>query len=280
LGGTVSYCPTIGFCLPFWSNPAPDISFFFCQIFRVAKIVFKFYRTIRSLVLVHLFVKVFRAQCDSIIQQAHFKINHCDVCLQFFGKFTYLGKYIWRHNMHTPDKFEECQTKVIVLKFIEKNMVFPTFHRPQTSMWHIFNLCYTLETTRHSSVCTCPIWLKVVPNWSAIDRISKHELCDVMSVKLKINLKHTFFVHTGFTIVGRSFLFIINAWNFIYKFLIWPILLPANFIWIALSTYTKIVDCLSGNCKFSWQMEIWYIILPCPHWTNPPPLWRLLWTAP
>jgi len=37
------------------------------------------------------------------------------------------------------------------------------------------------------------------------------QLCGVMSVKLKINLKHTFFVHTVFAVVGRLFLFMINA---------------------------------------------------------------------
>jgi len=43
-----------------------------------------------------------------------------------------------------------------------------------------------------------------------------------MNDKLKINLKHTFFVHTGFAVVTRFFLFMINVWNFIYKCLIWP----------------------------------------------------------
>jgi len=31
------------------------------------------------------------------------------------------------------------------------------------------------------------------------------QLCGVMSFKLKINLKYTFFVHTGFAVVGRIF---------------------------------------------------------------------------
>jgi len=37
------------------------------------------------------------------------------------------------------------------------------------------------------------------------------QLYDVMSIKLKINLMHTFSVHTGFSGVGQFFLFMINA---------------------------------------------------------------------
>jgi len=41
--------------------------------------------------------------------------------------------------MYTPDKFQACQPKVIVLKFIEKKWSFgrlflSPFQRPQTSM--------------------------------------------------------------------------------------------------------------------------------------------------
>jgi len=82
----------------------------------------------------------------------------------------------------------------------------------QTLVWPIFNLCYTPKTTQHNSVFTCPysIWLKIVPNWSAIDcalntDFVMSQLCDIMSIKLKINLKHTFFVHTAFAIVGQFF---------------------------------------------------------------------------
>jgi len=45
-------------------------------------------------------------------------------------------------------------------------------------------------------------------------------------------MKQTFFVRTGFAVVGRFFSILdySNAWKFIYKFLIRLTYFPANFI--------------------------------------------------
>jgi len=182
----------------------------------------------------------------------------------FGKKITWVSTFDVRIIMYMPDKFQACQLKVIVLKLIKKNVElrafipFPFSMLPNFSLlvWHIFNLCYTPETTRHNSVCTCPIWLKIVPNWSAIDHASKHEfvtsqLYDVMSIKLKINLKHTFLFIQHSSLWGEFFLFIINPWNFIYMFLISPTYFPAN----SLRIYLKLLIAYQGMVSFpeNWK---------------------------
>jgi len=126
-------------------------------------------------------------------------------------------------SMPAESKCSKVYTKNMELKaFIHSLSSMP----PNFTATH-FNLCYTPETTQRNSVCFCLIWLKIVPNRSAIDRASKHDLCDVMIIKGVLNPN---FLPFSFELNKKNRFFEIN-FDLGFRVL-WPWKLKSKDIWI------------------------------------------------